>query len=108
MSAGFGRANLVRTIPQARLIGFGAALITVVSYLVLLIVIAVAAAASGLFVSPAGDSGRSTSGTTPRTHPTSTSTSRAAIADNRGGGLHRPTQTLDSFAALTTWGGWGS
>ena len=46
----FGVLNLVLTIPQAASIGIGAALITVVSYRVLLIVIAVVAAASGLFV----------------------------------------------------------
>ena len=46
----FGVLNLVLTIPQAASIGIGAALITAVSYRVLLIVIAVAAAASGLFV----------------------------------------------------------
>jgi predicted MFS family arabinose efflux permease len=46
----FGVLNLVLTIPQAASIGIGAALITVVSYRVLLAVIAVVAAASGLFV----------------------------------------------------------
>ncbi len=46
----FGALNLVLTIPQAASIGIGAALITVVNYRVLLIVIAVVAAGSGLFV----------------------------------------------------------
>jgi MFS transporter len=46
----FGVLKLVLTIPQAASIGIGAALITVVSYRVLLVVIAVVAAASGLFV----------------------------------------------------------
>ncbi len=46
----FGVLRLVLTIPQAASIGIGAALITVVSYRVLLVVIAVVAAASGLFV----------------------------------------------------------
>lgn len=46
----FGVLNLVLTIPQAASIGIGAALITVVTYRMLLIVIAVVAAASGLFV----------------------------------------------------------
>jgi predicted MFS family arabinose efflux permease len=46
----FGVLRLVLTIPQATSIGIGAALITVVSYRVLLVVIAVVAAASGLFV----------------------------------------------------------
>jgi predicted MFS family arabinose efflux permease len=45
----FGVLRLTLTIPQAASIGIGAALITVVNYLVLLIVIAVVAAASGLF-----------------------------------------------------------
>ena len=60
----FGVLNLVLTIPQAASIGIGAVLITVVSYRVLLIVIAVVAAASGLFV--IGQSGirrRAVSGT---------------------------------------------
>jgi hypothetical protein len=46
----FGVLRLVLTIPQAASIGIGAALITAVSYRVLLVVIAVVAAASGLFV----------------------------------------------------------
>lgn len=46
----FGVLRLVLTIPQAASIGIGAVLITVVSYRVLLVVIAVVAAASGLFV----------------------------------------------------------
>ena len=46
----FGVLRLTLTIPQAASIAIGAALITVVNYRVLLIVIAVAAAASGLFV----------------------------------------------------------
>jgi MFS family permease len=46
----FGVLRLVLTIPQAASIGIGAALITVVSYRVLLLVITVAAAASGLLV----------------------------------------------------------
>ena len=46
----FGVLRLALTIPQAASIGIGAALITVVSYRVLLVEIAVAAAASGLFV----------------------------------------------------------
>lgn len=46
----FGVLRLVLTIPQAASIGIGAALITVVSYRVLLVVVAVAAAAAGLFV----------------------------------------------------------
>ncbi len=46
----FGVLNLTLTIPQAASIGIGAALITVVNYRVLLVVIAVVAAASGLFV----------------------------------------------------------
>jgi hypothetical protein len=46
----FGVLRLVLTIPQAASIGIGAALITVVSYRVLLVAIAVAAAASGLLV----------------------------------------------------------
>jgi len=45
-----GVLRLALTIPQAASIGIGAALITVVSYRALLVVIAVAAAASGLFV----------------------------------------------------------
>jgi len=45
----FGVLRLTLTIPQAASIGIGAALITVVNYRVLLIVIAVVAAASGLF-----------------------------------------------------------
>jgi MFS family permease len=46
----FGVLRLALTIPQAASIGIGAALITVVDYRVLLVVIAVAAAASGLLV----------------------------------------------------------
>jgi MFS family permease len=46
----FGVLGLVLTIPQAASIGIGAALITVVSYRVLLLVITVAAVASGLLV----------------------------------------------------------
>jgi hypothetical protein len=46
----FGVLRLVLTIPQAASIAIGAALITVVDYRVLLVVIAVVAAASGLFV----------------------------------------------------------
>jgi MFS family permease len=46
----FGVLRLVLTIPQAASIGIGAALITVVSYRVLLLVITVAAAASALLV----------------------------------------------------------
>jgi len=46
----FGVLNLVLTIPQAASIAIGAALITVVNYRVLLVVVAVVAAASGLFV----------------------------------------------------------
>ena len=46
----FGVLRLTLTIPQAASIAIGAALITVVNYRVLLIVIAVVAAASGLFV----------------------------------------------------------
>jgi predicted MFS family arabinose efflux permease len=46
----FGVLRLALTIPQAASIGIGAALITVVNYRVLLVVIAVAAAASGLIV----------------------------------------------------------
>jgi MFS family permease len=46
----FGVLRLVLTIPQTASIGIGAALITVVNYRVLLVVIAVVAAASGLFV----------------------------------------------------------
>ncbi len=46
----FGVLRLTLTIPQAASIGIGAALITVLSYRVLLVVIAVVAAASGLFV----------------------------------------------------------
>jgi MFS family permease len=46
----FGVLRLVLTIPQAASIGIGAALIAVVSYRVLLVVIAVVAAAAGLFV----------------------------------------------------------
>jgi MFS family permease len=46
----FGVVRLVLTIPQTASIGIGAALITVVNYRVLLVVIAVAAAAAGLFV----------------------------------------------------------
>jgi hypothetical protein len=46
----FGVLRLTLTIPQAASIGIGAALITVLNYRVLLVVIAVVAAASGLFV----------------------------------------------------------
>jgi MFS family permease len=46
----FGVLRLVLTVPQAASIAIGAALITVVSYRVLLVVIAVVAAAAGLFV----------------------------------------------------------
>jgi predicted MFS family arabinose efflux permease len=46
----FGVLRLTLTIPQAASIGIGAALITVVNYRVLLVVIAVVAAASSLFV----------------------------------------------------------
>jgi MFS family permease len=46
----FGVLRLALTIPQAASIGIGAALITVLNYRVLLAVIAVAAATSGLFV----------------------------------------------------------
>jgi predicted MFS family arabinose efflux permease len=50
MGTVFGVLRLTLTIPQAASIAIGAALIIVVSYRVLLIVIAVTAAASGLFV----------------------------------------------------------
>ena len=47
----FGVLRLILTIPQTASIGIGAALITVVNYRVPLVVIAVMAAASGLFAS---------------------------------------------------------
>jgi hypothetical protein len=50
MGSVFGVLRLALTIPQAASIGIGAALITVVNYRVLLVVIAVVAAASALFV----------------------------------------------------------
>jgi predicted MFS family arabinose efflux permease len=46
----FGVLRLALTIPQTASLAIGAALITVVDYRVLLVVIAVAAAASGLLV----------------------------------------------------------